>query len=146
MTKAAGAFFRFVFGLLILIALGYNTWQVHTLRAEVETLKRQRAASVKADTARSRPPTKTAATGADTPLARARRHTERAREFLRTGKYADAQREVRAATEALKEASRDAQDTGNDALREARGALRSLTQEVERLWRRSGGKESEKPR
>jgi hypothetical protein len=143
-AKAAGAFLRFAFGLLILLALGYNTWQVHALRAEVEALKRQRATSVKADRVASRPPTKTAAAG--TPLDRARRHTERAREFLRRGKYADAQREIRAATEALREASRDAQDTRNDALREARGALRTLSQEVERLWRRSGGKESEKPR
>ena len=142
MTKAAGAFFRFVFGVLILAALGYNTWQVRVLRADIEALQRQRPGSVKPERAASRQPIK----NAGTPLARTRRHTERAREFLRTGRYADAQREVRAATEALREASRDAQDSGSDALRQAREALSSLSEEVERLWRRSGGKESEKPR
>ena len=76
-------------------------------------------------------------------LARARRHAEQAQAFLRKKQYADAQREMRAATEVLGQASREVRDGGAGALAELRGTLKSLSDQAEALWQRQDGKESE---
>ncbi len=144
MRKVLGGIFRLIFWLLIAAAFGYNTWQINVLRAEVQTLKRERVDAVqKGGGARGAP-------DGGALLARARRHAEQAQGFLRKKEYADAQRELRAATDALGRVSRGARDAGAGTLAELRGTLRSLSDQAEALWQRRedpaarAGKESEK--
>src|SRR3712207_3987467 len=120
MGTILGGLLRLIVTLFILAALGYNTWQIAALRAEVETLKRERASAVK-----------NGKEDGKSHLARARRHAEQAQAFLRKKQYADAQREIRAATEALRQASSDARAGSEDRLTQLRGALKSLTDQTE---------------
>src|ERR671917_1977523 len=102
MVKTLGSVLRLLFGLFILCLVGYNTMQVAALRAEVAELKRARAAAVE----------KYETVAPSGPLTRARKHAEQAQAFLRTKEYAAAQREIAAATQALRQASQNAQSGG----------------------------------
>lgn len=140
MAKVLGTVLRLMFWLLILGALGYNTWQVNVLHREVAALQRERAGTAENDaSARSETPSGRGST----PLALARRHMEQAQAFLRKKQYADAQREMRAATEALGQASRQVGAGSAGALTELRRTLKSLSEQAEALWQRQEGKESE---
>lgn len=131
---------QILLSLLILGAVGYNTWQINSLRAEVERLK-QRAAAAAAATASER--AYAPATDRDAPMEIARRHTEQARQFLRKERYAEAREELRAAREAIAAAARDGRTGGEEAVTEARRTVTRLSEQLETLWPRRRSAESE---
>lgn len=141
MGKILAGLARLLFPLLILAGVGYNTWQVNALRAEVAALKRGRASSSPAERGEM---------GAL--LGEARRHAEQARLFLRRKQYNEAQRAMRSAAATLERAlaqdgspveraSATVRSGAASALATLRRAIDTLSDETGTLWQRQ---ESEK--
>jgi biopolymer transport protein ExbB/TolQ len=108
--------------LALLTLVGYNTYELSRLRAEVTELRRERA--VLSHSA------KTDKTGVEDSsfVAQARRHAERAQDLLRRNEYDAARREIERATEAARRAGADARAGGEGALVGLRDSARRLAE------------------
>lgn len=140
MNKIAGGLARFLFGLLILVLVGYNTWETARLRAEVEAMKREGAHTV--PTGKTAPDVRSLAL-----LSKSRRHAEQAQVFLRTKRYDDARREIALAAETARKVSVNAQAESRDALTSLRNTVRALSEQAGGLFEegKSGGAARRRP-
>jgi len=138
MGKAVGGFFRFIFAVVILLLLGYNTFETWRLRQEVNALKQQQEQQAPA------PKTSAASVGrggaessgsALDLVARAREHANQARALLREKRYAEAQRELALAAQATRQAGDGARDQSAGALASLRSTVESLSAQADSLMR-----------
>ena len=125
MGKAVGAFVRFVVTVIIIALLGYNTFETWRLRQEVNALKQARGGTTAAPAVPAVGRSAADAAPLDR-LAQARAHTERGRVLLRERRFAEAQRELGLAAQAVR-------DAGGDARAQSAAAVDSLRTTVERL-------------
>ena len=122
MGKAFGAFVRWVIALLVIALVGYNTFEINRLRAEVATLRGRSQA---------------ARSGAAEQLAEAQSHAERARTLLEQRKFSEATKEMQAASDATARVSGNAQAQSRTAIAGVQKSLAGLSEKTAALWRQA---------
>lgn len=132
MGKVFGAVARFVLALFILGLVGYNTYEINRLRAEVAVLRGGKNAAA----TRVAP-----APGSGTleQLAEVRSHAERASALLRQKKLSEATKEMQAASDAAARASGNAQAGTRTAVADVQKSLANLSRETAALWKQAEG-------
>lgn len=148
MGKAFAAVGRFVLILFIILLVGYNTYEISRLRAEVAEL-RGGVKSVSTGAARAH------SSGTMEQIAEARSHAERASALLKEKKLSEAAKEMQAASDAAARASGNAQAGTRNAVADAQKSLADLSRQTAALWKQaegmankannSGGDEKEPP-
>jgi hypothetical protein len=147
MGKFFGAIVRFLFLLILLGLVGYNTWETAQLRREVEELRQQAGArtgrvklgvAVKVGTEKATDPASL--------LASARRHYDAAQEHLSRKEFAEASREMMLATEATKKAGQNASSLSGEKVREFQQAVQSLSSRAEELMDQGEENGASKPK
>lgn len=119
------AFFGCLFSLIVVAAIGYNTWQIQQLKAELARVKAQKAVA-------ARPKTTISASLAE--LRASKRHTEKAQQLLATKHFEEAAKELALAATAAKNAQSGAQNA--DPLSELESTIQSLSRQASALWER----------
>ncbi len=132
MGKALGAVARFVLALFIILLVGYNTYEIGRLRAEVAEL-RGGAKSGDVNVARA------TGSGMFEQLAEARSHAERASTLLKQKKLSEATKELQAASDAAARASGNAQAGTRNAVADVQDSLTKLSRETAALWKQAEG-------
>ncbi|MBC8140573.1 MAG: hypothetical protein H7Y38_03945 [Armatimonadetes bacterium] len=122
MGKAFGAFVRWIAALFIIALVGYNTFEINRLRAEVATLRGE---------------TPAARSGAAEQLAEAQSHAERAKTLLGQKKFSEATAEMQAASDAAARASGNAQAQSRSAIAGVQKSLAELSEKTAALWRQA---------
>ena len=134
MAKAFGGFIRFLFVLLIIGVIGYNTYEIGRLRTEVAALKAGSSGkSASAGTPHA------AGSGAMEQMAEAQSHAERASAFLKQKRFGEAATEMKAASEAAGKASGNAQAESRTAVAALQSTLTKLSSETGAMWKQSEG-------
>ena len=130
MAKALGAVARFLLILFIIGLLGYNTYEISQLRAEVATLRGgERSGGIE--------PVRTHSSGTMEQLAEVRSHAERASALLKQKKLSEATKEMQAASDAAARASGNAQAGTRNAVADAQKSLAKLSRETAALWKQA---------
>ncbi|MBC7807405.1 MAG: hypothetical protein H7145_14800 [Akkermansiaceae bacterium] len=132
MGKALGAVARFVLILFIIGLVGYNTYEISRLRAEVARLRggEKRGNAEAMGMRRS---------GTLEQLAGVQSHTERASALLKQKKLSEATKEMQLASDAAARASGNAQAGTRSAVADAQKSLASLSRETAALWKQAEG-------
>ena len=131
MGKAFGAIMRFLFATILIGVLAYNTYEIGRLRAEVAAL--QAGHAEEANVAQRRQ----VAAGAMEQIAEAQSHTEKASQYLSEKRFADATREMRAASDAAQRASGDAQTESRGAVADMQQSLAKVSAQTAALWKQA---------
>ena len=131
MAKALGAVARFLLVLFIIGLLGYNTYEISRLRAEVAVLRGEKSGGGEA--------ARTPGSATIEQLAEVRSHAERASALLKEKKLSEATKEMQAASEAAARASGNAQAGTRSAGAEAQRSLAKLSRETAALWKQAEG-------
>ena len=139
MIKNIGGFFRMVFFLAALLVVGYNTWEMNRLRAEVAQLRQQITVQKKHVA-----PGSAAGVAEPPPLPfvpqwmnDAQKHAERAQAFLRTKRVAEAKSEMDQALALVQKNGQAAQKESRDALQKlqkAADAVSAVSDQAKTLW------------
>ena len=125
MGKAFAATCRFLIILFIVGLVGYNTYEIGRLRAEIAAL---RGASGAAQTHSS---------GTMEQIAEARSHAERATTLIKQQKISAAAKEVQAASDAAARASGNVQAQSRRSVADAQESLAKLRSRTADLWRQA---------
>lgn len=147
MGKALGAVARFLLILFIIGLVGYNTYEISRLRAEVAELRGKKTGE--SGTARAH------GSGTLEQLAEAQSHAERASALLKEKKLSEATKEMQAASDAAARASGNAQAGTRNAVADVQKSLAKVSRETADLWKQAeniadkakniGGTEKEPP-
>ncbi len=130
MGKAFGALLRFLIALFIIGLVGYNTYEIAQLRAEVAGLR----GGAKSGSFTRSPPH---GTGTMEQIAEARSHAERASTLLKQKKLAEAADEMQAASDAAARASGNAQAETRNTVASVQKSLAKLSSETAALWKQA---------
>ncbi|MBC8134850.1 MAG: hypothetical protein H8F28_03070 [Fibrella sp.] len=130
MGKALGAIARFVLILFIIGIVGYNTYEIARLRAEVAELRGGRKAGGSGAE-------RTHSSGTMEQLAEARSHAQRASALLKEKKLSEATKELQAASDAAARASGNAQAGTRNAVADVQKSLANLSRETAALWKQA---------
>jgi len=126
MMKRMGCLMPLV--VLIVIAFGYNQWRIEQLRDEVSRI------SAKVHVTGGNTKSGEGKNDLVTALAKAERHTKRARELLAKKHMAEAQRELDAALKSLQSANDVSQDIVGDAAQFLGKARQSAVKVFHKAW------------
>lgn len=106
---------------VLVIAVGYNIWQVQGLQAEVAALKAARGQ-------------KSVSVGQSLPLLQeAKRHAERGQQLLKQKRFKEAQQELALAAQKSQEAT-GAASSGRVSTEDLQKFIASLSKQAEVLW------------
>ncbi len=145
MGKALGAIVRFLFALFIVGLVGYNTYQVGLLRAQVAELQVARRPGSPA----VRGVSPTHGSGTVEQIAEAQSHVDHASALLKRKKFVEAAAEMQAASDAMARAGGNAQARSRGAIAEAQRSLTKLSDQTAALWKQAemmnGGKNAPSP-
>jgi len=133
MAKAFGAFLRFLFVLLVIGLIGYNTYEIAQLRAEVAALKAGKTQDTEVGQGH-RP-----GSGTQEQIAEAQSHVEKATALLKEKRFGEATKEMQAASDAAQRAGGDAQAQSRTAIANLQGSLSKLSNETGALWKQAEG-------
>ena len=131
MGKALGAIARFILVLFIIGLVGYNTYEISRLRAEVAELRGKSSDGTATARAHS--------SGTLEQLAEARSHAERASTLLKEKKLSEATKEMQAASDAAARASGNAQAGTRNAVADVQKSIQKVSRETAALWKQAEG-------
>lgn len=126
MGKAFAAVVRLLVALFIIAVVGYNTWEINRLQAEVRALR-----AANPGVAVHRDP------GVVEQIAEARSHAERATALLKQKKLSEAAEEMKAASQATERASGNAQAESRNTIAEMQRSLNQLSEQTGKLWKKA---------
>jgi len=133
MGKALIAFVRFLLVLFVIGLIGYNTYEIARLRAEVNMLRAERRSGRSGELSIARVP----ASGAFEQIAEARSHAERAQALFKAQRLHEAAAEMRAASDSAARANADAQANGRGAVAHVQTTFQQWGQTSASLWKRA---------
>ena len=127
--KALGGVVRALFVLFILGLLGYNTYEIARLRAEV--------AALRGGNGKSELVAQTSSSGAMEQIAEAWSHAERASALLKEKKLSEAAKEMQLASDSAARATANAQATSRSTVVGVQKSLSRLSEQTAALWRQA---------
>lgn len=133
MGKRGNGSIRLFLILCLLGLVGYNTWEISQLKAEIARLHgdtgSKNGKEAEAIPAGDKPAAASTAPPANDPkalIADAGRHASRAKELMRRGDFGQASRELQLATQETRRAGADAGEAGEKTLTSLRDSARQL--------------------
>lgn len=135
MIKRVGGFSRAVLLLAALVLVGYNTWEINGLRAEVARLRQKHPPA--AAPLETRAPAFPAVPHVEW-VGAVQKHAERAQAFLRIKRYADAKAEIEQAAQIAQKNGQSAQKQSRDAIQKLQRTADAVSQQAAALWAEQG--------